>query len=154
MRGKPSRCTCGFWVSRNIPAYAGKRDRVQSWGVTGRNIPAYAGKTSMPVINDKFAEEHPRVCGENPPESITSAADRGTSPRMRGKHSCRGSPYIGSRNIPAYAGKTGSLPGGVLGQGEHPRVCGENTVTPPGATPISGTSPRMRGKPAAVLAWC
>ena len=48
------------------PRMRGKRLRPALFAIENGNIPAYAGKTSMPVINDKFAEEHPRVCGENP----------------------------------------------------------------------------------------
>ena len=146
MRGKRLRPALFAIENGNIPAYAGKTFALYLWVLGFQEHPRVCGKTRPCSIMGSNWSEHPRVCGENlhagdkrqvrggtsprmrgkPPESITSAADRGTSPRMRGKHSCRGSPYIGSRNIPAYAGKTGSLPGGVLGQGEHPRVCGEN----------------------------
>ena len=71
---------------------------------------------------------------------------RGTSPRMRGKplnlfHHSRH-----TRNIPAYAGKTGLEPRTHWLRSEHPRVCGENAVEKFVDGCGYGTSPRMRGK--------
>ena len=51
-----------------------------------------------------------------------------------------------SRNIPAYAGKTGGGPGFRWCPAEHPRVCGENLKWVVSGVMVSGTSPRMRGK--------
>ena len=50
-------------------------------------------------------------------------------------------------NIPAYAGKTWSMPCSKFPNTEHPRVCGENDVAKPQVVHDVGTSPRMRGKP-------
>ena len=71
----------------------------------------------------------------------------GTSPRMRGKpqHWCWS--RIIRRNIPAYAGKTAVKSDVCDRYPEHPRVCGENAVSASVRAGISGTSPRMRGKP-------
>ena len=49
------------------------------------NIPAYAGKTVGAEDGDEFAEEHPRVCGENLNKLLSLWQGVGTSPRMRGK---------------------------------------------------------------------
>ena len=133
------------------------------------NIPAYAGKTIVLRLGRRPAPEHPRVCGENDEAFKLANADGGTSPRMRGKLRQYFLRHRGLRNIPAYAGKTGQL-GGMAGANlEHPRVCGENRQararpdTPrrnipayAGKTKVqdaeaklqSGTSPRMRRKPA------
>ena len=70
----------------------------------------------------------------------------GTSPRMRGKPTTPRTPPTPPRNIPAYAGKTSRdhrLRGRRM---EHPRVCGENLLTPQFFHGQVGTSPRMRGK--------
>ena len=50
-----------------------------------RNIPAYAGKTQKIFIDPPRIEEHPRVCGENRVLNCSSMMVSGTSPRMRGK---------------------------------------------------------------------
>ena len=52
----------------------------------------------------------------------------------------------GSRNIPAYAGKTFRCLIGVTSTAEHPRVCGENPQWMGAEYGTGGTSPRMRGK--------
>ena len=115
-------------------------------GVTARNIPAYAGKTLGGNIHIAGHGEHPRVCGENVINDRRPVVGSGTSPRMRGKPPqalCRSIP---GRNIPAYAGKTCRKFETALLASEHPRVCGENSLTPFLASLSFGTSPRMRGK--------
>ena len=126
MRGKPSRCTCGFWVSRNIPAYAGK---TRPCSIMGSNW-----------------SEHPRVCGENLHAGDKRQVRGGTSPRMRGKRSLVVEHTAATRNIPAYAGKTYCDSRCAAFGEEHPRVCGENPVGVIRVYPHVGTSPRMRGK--------
>ena len=110
------------------------------------NIPAYAGKTGLAGDCASTSKEHPRVCGENKALRVFGTEKHGTSPRMRGKPTRWLADVAKPRNIPAYAGKTapggGSLPGG----GEHPRVCGENSIVVVAWAGVSGTSPRMRGK--------
>ena len=51
------------------------------------------------------------------------------------------------RNIPAYAGKTSIALARHSGVSEHPRVCGENQFRLSVVQLVTGTSPRMRGKP-------
>ena len=94
--------------------------------------------------------EHPRVCGENGKAGNGTMATAGTSPRMRGKPRKGRYRYQMRRNIPAYAGKT--LTTGLTQRldAEHPRVCGENRRPRQRVLAASGTSPRMRGKPATI----
>ena len=70
------------------------------------NIPAYAGKTVNPPSRHQDVTEHPRVCGENSGSVKPEMKCSGTSPRMRGKPDNYPRGTRGSRNIPAYAGKT------------------------------------------------
>ena len=92
-----------------------------------RNIPAYAGKTHSPGNVRGGWEEHPRVCGENLENELALIKVDGTSPRMRGKLLGKKPVIGGFRNIPAYAGKTGSISHALRHAQEHPRVCGENS---------------------------
>ena len=70
----------------------------------------------------------------------------GTSSRMRGKRGARRLSEAPGRNIPAYAGKTPN-PNRFEGKpGEHPRLRGENMVTPRYWSVELGTSPHTRGK--------
>ena len=89
-------------------------------------IPAHAGKTYSQDRISGYLEAHPRACGENPNTRTGLLIQKGSSPRMRGKHRTAGCSATGKGLIPAHAGKTHirrirpELPGA------HPRACGEN----------------------------
>ena len=89
---------------------------------------------------------HPRVCGENTNTNKKPAGKIGSSPRVRGKLS--ETPYrsIGSRLIPACAGKTATKSRSPARCQAHPRVCGENSNLRCLIFVESGSSPRVRGK--------
>ena len=108
-------------------------------------IPAYAGNTdSVRTCLIPFGD-HPRVCGEHLPDTLTTSKPEGSSPRMRG------TPFriteidrqIGI--IPAYAGNTQCLPSPLLASRDHPRVCGEHPIFDHWPARVTGSSPRMRG---------
>ena len=69
-------------------------------------IPAWAGKTTGSRAASRTPAAHPRVGGENAPETSDKDVVTGSSPRGRGK------PWIFARQghlsrlIPAWAGKT------------------------------------------------
>ena len=50
------------------------------------------------------------------------------------------------RITPAYAGKSKEIPGEMLSIGDHPRLCGEKTVSQVLALTFLGSPPPMRGK--------
>ena len=84
------------------------RGKVLFWAkrLCGRRItPAYAGKSFRLSDSGSLKKDHPRVCGEKPPPSRSTAATRGSPPRMRGKEA--GDRYDLDRPgiTPAYAGK-------------------------------------------------
>ena len=91
---------------------------------------------------------HPRVCGENAHALGKSASGLGSSPRVRGKHRCAPAQCAHARLIPACAGKTAVGKVGLPRPGAHPRVCGENSRRSDACVLITGSSPRVRGKPA------
>ena len=72
-------------------------------------IPAYAGNTHAVV-----------KC---------PAMSPGSSPRMRGTHKRCEHRNRKRRIIPAYAGNTGARTLEKVGCGDHPRVCGEHTIS-------------------------
>ena len=112
----------------------------------GRLIPACAGKTACKRHCRTRFKAHPRVCGENSTTQIQTHTDRGSSPRVRGKRTCRVPFVLGCGLIPACAGKTvGSGRYQVTGTA-HPRVCGENSFQSALISQSSGSSPRVRGK--------
>ena len=79
------------------------------------------------------------------------ATAMGSSPRVRGKHGLTFLELIESRLIPARAGKTVGVGIERHRAGAHPRACGENSVVNARRNSISGSSPRVRGKPLHIL---
>ena len=74
----------------------------------------------------------------------------GSPPRMRGKQRLARL-HLGLGGItPAHAGKTPRRPFARQAAGDHPRACGENSVSAAVSRPEAGSPPRMRGKPGAI----
>ena len=128
VRGQPvNRSHCPFW-SRIIPARAG---------------PTLPSKSEVGTATD-----HPRSCGANRSPSASFAGTRGSSPLVRGQHSCDPTPSSPLRIIPARAGPTrGGRPHCNCGT-DHPRSCGANFGLMYVAVPVTGSSPLVRGQPA------
>ena len=87
------------------------------------------------------------MCGENGAYAVHAPEFAGSSPRVRGKLGSSVSEAMSVGLIPACAGKTGGYFVAVDAGGAHPRVCGENVKLPASKSRISGSSPRVRGKP-------
>ena len=70
---------------------------------------------------------------------------RGSSPRMRGALVSNAMQHVHLRIIPADAGSTPARTCKPYPTGDHPRGCGEHTVTRVCGLGVTGSSPRMRG---------
>ena len=66
---------------------------------------------------------------------------------MRGKLKNSGANIESIRITPAHAGKTKVKRGTIDRYGDHPRACGENNLLNWVKSLLSGSPPRMRGKP-------
>ena len=111
----------------------------------GGIIPACAGNTSSPDASRASSEDHPRVCGEHSEETNTTTTWTGSSPRVRGTPTGALNVTFTTGIIPACAGNTGPVRRRPEAFRDHPRVCGEHTLT---GSPIEicvGSSPRVRG---------
>ena len=130
------------------PRVRGKLRQDGERGVLNGLIPARAGKTSKgsPTLSKRWA--HPRACGENEQYLVLRALEEGSSPRVRGKHRRVVDRPARAGLIPARAGKTGPSSRTRLPGPAHPRACGENWALFPAPVASSGSSPRVRGKPA------
>ena len=110
-------------------------------------IPACAGNTSQCRSAYAMAWDHPRVCGEHRIDTMSLAREKGSSPRVRGTRSPAHPAVHRPGIIPACAGNTPSMVLVEVAAWDHPRVCGEHTITClPTCTPL-GSSPRVRGTP-------
>ena len=113
---------------------------------TLRLIPACAGKTERAFTASTSHEAHPRVCGENREIEFGGWYEQGSSPRVRGKLPMDWRTRSNRRLIPACAGKTASGSERRSQSRAHPRVCGENKFVRFVKAPLTGSSPRVRGK--------
>ena len=86
------------------------------------------------------------MCGEKVAMVTTAVSTPGSPPRMRGKDLLIEHCLFTEGITPAYAGK--STIGGTSGlaNGDHPRVCGEKSLSDQLSLLYEGSPPRMRGK--------
>ena len=89
------------------------------------------------------------MCGENACLSRGFIESDGSSPRVRGKRHDLARTARDRGLIPACAGKTDQGGDDLPESRAHPRVCGENYIGFNAPSPKPGSSPRVRGKPAA-----
>ena len=109
-RGKLFFSTLGVDLFRNIPAYAGKANRM--WSRQGR------------------FEKHPRIRGESVSQNLLLSTGMETSPHTRGKLIVALLLSVFGRNIPAYAGKASSALCQRFRLKKHPRIRGESSENP------------------------
>ena len=108
-------------------------------------IPALAGNIVGRLTSRLITRDHPRACGEHHTIDTITADAEGSSPRLRGtlRHwDCSSSC---SRIIPALAGNIASYWPARLGARDHPRACGEHSVSRITIPSCAGSSPRLRG---------
>ena len=74
----------------------------------------------------------------------------GSSPRMRGTRYLRAVNRRIDGIIPAHAGNTSPAATPTTRSRDHPRACGEHTLSAVSALVLAGSSPRMRGTRSAV----
>ena len=167
IRGK---CTCGWVHARDlriIPANTGKilhknavinhgedhpREYGENWvGAPGDrrgagSSPRIRGKWNITLTQKHESTDHPREYGENPGCDGRGDILMGSSPRIRGKYRAVVAATFQTRIIPANTGKINPLPLMRRHVADHPREYGENTIMRSTARPVSGSSPRIRGK--------
>ena len=112
------------------PQVRGKRKRRPQRSCWNGITPAGAGKTKRPSEVPSFLKDHPRRCGEN--LSMYSLADSpaGSPPQVRGKPNIHDVFNGTDRITPAGAGKTRSDSSEKCTKKDHPRRCGENSISP------------------------
>ena len=119
---------------------------VTRWWRTGI-IPAYAGNTCQECWSAVRRRDHPRICGEHPFYWGRNTAHPGSSPHMRGTPTIRPMRPSAPGIIPAYAGNTMPSTSCRKADRDHPRICGEHSVSVRRGVSVTGSSPHMRGTP-------
>ena len=108
--------------------------------------PACAGKSFIHLPVDLRNRDHPRVCGEKAALILLLAAVAGSPPRVRGKENGPGDCGLYRGITPACAGKRPRLQTATQSPQDHPRVCGEKTLSIAKVDGGTGSPPRVRGK--------
>ena len=111
------------------PRMRGKAARLCLFSFFLGIAPAYAGKRLASAVVPPSSEDHPRVCGEKLLLYSRYKPCKGSPPRMRGK--ARDSPASGRMTgiTPAYAGKRSVEEDVTWSIRDHPRVCGEKSLS-------------------------
>ena len=110
-----------------------------------RIIPAPAGNTRRCRWRLWRWPDHPRACGEHVYRLHWQSRQGGSSPRLRGTPHFDRVDAREVRIIPAPAGNTGCMMTYSIPAADHPRACGEHTVTVIAHAGDYGSSPRLRG---------
>ena len=91
------------------------------------------------------SQDHPRGCGEHMVWALLMFSGSGSSPRMRGAPGSDRHQDMTDGIIPADAGSTSEWRITACATWDHPRGCGEHSVSHTVADWRGGSSPRMRG---------
>ena len=128
------------------PPMRGKGYTDKSLTAMDRITPAYAGKSHFATQPEKYAWDHPRLCGEKPLSVSYSHHVPGSPPPMRGKVPRVYFSQTVYRITPAYAGKREEAKNYLRVEQDHPRLCGEKCGKAVGVHQGVGSPPPMRGK--------
>ena len=108
-------------------------------------IPAHAGSSFwLGGVPDR-GRDHPRACGEQVRSHSTNSGSEGSSPRMRGAVVLALVQRVAHGIIPAHAGSSGCSRRRSGRCWDHPRACGEQSMSVFIPSIRVGSSPRMRG---------
>ena len=113
------------------PQVRGKPSLVGEICDSCRITPAGAGKTLRRCRQSRQHRDHPRRCGENAVRRRVRGRAKGSPPQVRGKQRQEYPIFEKLRITPAGAGKTVTRAGDTTGETDHPRRCGENSVSTP-----------------------
>ena len=111
-----------------------------------RITPACAGKSGRMNSNQRWKEDHPRMCGEKFQHQSVSLREAGSPPHVRGKAMSKSHLPTSCGITPACAGKRRPAVCHVRKDQDHPRMCGEKCTLPGVNALKEGSPPHVRGK--------
>ena len=145
--GKNWPCHCDSCCCSGSPPRVREKLAIDASQVrSGRITPASAGKTHLGTLRLIQFQDHPRECGKNPLNTVISATNVGSPPRVREKHYLLLPSSTKNRITPASAGKTLIGSSSVPFPRDHPRECGKNIKKSPKTQLFLGSPPRVREK--------
>ena len=119
--------------------------RISESAPTSGLIPARAGSTFGLWFVTFIVGAHPRPCGEHTAAEHQRRMESGSSPPVRGALPDEHRQNITSGLIPARAGSTWGVGGGMPRGRAHPRPCGEHINCSAIKVTELGSSPPVRG---------
>ena len=133
---------------RFIPAYAGNalENIPAAFELTGSS-PHTRGTPARAIWKAMVSPVHPRIRGERPGYTATTAATAGSSPHTRGTLWLQLIHLPETRFIPAYAGNARPCARFRRSFPVHPRIRGERGIQGPPGPKGDGSSPHTRGTP-------
>ena len=108
-------------------------------------IPACAGSTKRFSSTEMPFRDHPRMCGEHLDAGSEQKPCPGSSPHVRGALLRLLIAATIGGIIPACAGSTALLTVDSSTSGDHPRMCGEHSLSKSIVMLKEGSSPHVRG---------
>ena len=111
------------------PRVRGKVDFYYFYTPDRRITPACAGKSLYGSLIGRGAQDHPRVCGEKRFLLILHSRSGGSPPRVRGKGQKESQRQEMQGITPACAGKSYTRCPVLSLSEDHPRVCGEKSMS-------------------------
>ena len=155
-RDHPRMCGEHFTIGAMRLAFAGSSPHVRGtlYSVVGFPslsgiIPACAGNTSWTWATRQWSRDHPRMCGEHQGYAVRPISHSGSSPHVRGTPHVPFGVEVHAGIIPACAGNTGCGCACSARSRDHPRMCGEHSRAAEAGETMPGSSPHVRGTPAA-----
>ena len=145
-RGKHDPTAARQLVKGSIPAWAGETGGKPCNGLKRPVYPRVGGGNVADKKSPARPAVYPRVGGGNAIAPARSALALGLSPRGRGKPAGSKSSVARCGSIPAWAGETAALAGGIVLARVYPRVGGGNVDIQRQHPDGVGLSPRGRGK--------
>ena len=133
-------------VGGSSPRVRGKGAQVLNFSLMSGIIPAGAGKRRYNSRTFRGGGDYPRGCGEKWKMLPWIVLWPGSSPRVRGKAPTHHRRHLPLCIIPAGAGKSSGYRAVWRLAWDHPRGCGEKSISLAMAFLRSGSSPRVRGK--------
>ena len=114
--------------------------------VRHRITPACAGRRFQRLPEKYPIRDHPRVCGEKAEHQGAPFIHIGSPPRVRGEDIHIVADQLDLGITPACAGRSGRQQCSGELPWDHPRVCGEKTMSGDRELGKPGSPPRVRGE--------
>ena len=147
MRGEDKLNALGLPRRTGSPPHArGRLENDAGRAAAGGITPACAGKTPFSSLFNSCSSDHPRMRGEDLTNGANLDEYTGSPPHARGRQPEIETVFDQGRITPACAGKTALPADRSEGNGDHPRMRGEDVQSVLQSGEIRGSPPHARGR--------